>query len=482
MPGVYRLIFLVTLVLLINFGLKAQPNSFYFMKGVVQTKDMNPAKHGLESGYYVSLPFASKLDVSANTNNWNYNDLVHKGTGLQKDSMVWDFEQLLNAFDKDNFVQESASLTWAEFGWKKKEKFYSFSVSENEVAEPFFQKELAEFLFYGNAPLIGKKFYSGQFGVLAQHYRQFAFTYSKVNSKKFTTGITGKLLFGMAGMDTRGVNFVTDMPSSGDQIHLSGNGNLYLSGPLAITQHPENAYDLQFSSTYTTLGYLLNFGNPGLAVDLGFTYKIRKHLELSASVVDLGFISWNNNLSTFADSGNFPYEGLQLNMPGENPPTADSFQPLIDNLKDSLLNAFPLALSGQRFATLLPVKLYLGAEYMLTKKVSLAALARIRWFKNQLHGSYTASLNTALGKNFSFSAAYSYYESTRNNLGVGLSCRVNALQLYAATDNILSPFYPNKASNLNLRVGINFIFPEPDRIEQRRNLFVPKVKNKYHRF
>jgi len=479
MIGVNRFVALLLILLLFNSGLEAQPNSSYFMKGVPQTKDMNPAKHGLESGFYISLPFVSKLDVSANTNNWNYNDLVHKGTGLRKDSMVWDFEHLVNSFGKENFVQESASLTLVDFGWRRDQKTYSVSVSEHELAEPFFKKELAEFLYYGNDPLVGTKFSSGHFGVLAQHYRQFAFSFSKENSKKLTTGITGKLLFGMAGIDTRGINFETDIPSSGDLINFKGNGNIYLSGPVEVTQNPENAYDLQFKSTFNAFDYLLNFRNPGLAVDLGVTYKVSKRLELSASMIDVGFVRWHSDLSTFTDKGNYPYVGLQLNMPDEDPPTADSFQPLIDNLKDSLLKAFPLELSSQSFSTILPAKFYLGGEYMFSKNVSFTALARIRLFNNQLHGSYTASVNTSLGNNFCLSAGYSYYESTWNNLGVGLSCKVSALQLYAATDNIFSPFYPTRSSNLNLRFGINFIFLKKDRIEKRRTQYMPDVKKKY---
>jgi hypothetical protein len=482
MPGVYRILFLFSLVLLVNFGLKGQPNTFYFMKGVVQTREMNPAKHGLESGYYVSLPLLSSMDVSANTNNWNFNDLVHKGAGLQKDSMIWDFENLLKTFDQKNYLRESASLTFAEYGWKKKQNFFALSISEHETAEPFFEKPLAEFLYYGNEPLIGTTFKSGDFGLMAQHYRQFAFTYSRQNSRKLSTGITGKLLFGMAGIATKGIGFETVMPASGDQINFKGSGDLYLSGPVEIVQSQPNGYDLQFSNSFKTGKYLLNFGNPGLAVDLGLTYKVLKKLELSVSLIDLGFINWRNNLSSLTEDGNFAYEGIQLNAPGKIPPTASSFQPLLDNLKDSIVKAFPLELTSKRFSTLLPAKLYLGGEYTVIKNVSIAALASIRMFKKQLYGSYTASVNAVLGKSLTLTAAYTYFESTPNNLGLGLSYKFRGLQLYAATDNVVSPFYPNQASYLNLRVGINLLFPEPDRIEQRRRAFMPKVRNKYHRF
>jgi len=49
-------------------SLFAQPNTLYFMKGIPQTKDLNPARPGITGGFYFSMPLFSKLDLAANTN------------------------------------------------------------------------------------------------------------------------------------------------------------------------------------------------------------------------------------------------------------------------------------------------------------------------------------------------------------------------------------------------------------------------------
>jgi len=54
-------------------------------------------------------------------------------------------------------------------------------------------------------------------------------------------------------------------------------------------------------------------------------------------------------------------------------------------------------------------------------------------------------------------------ESTYDNLGVGLGFRGGPFQIYAATDNVISPFYPSRAKNMNLRVGINFILGDREK-------------------
>jgi len=130
------LIFCINLICPVR--VSAQPNTLYFMKGIPQTKDLNPARPGIESGWYLSLPLFSKLDLSANANNWSYNDLIHRGNGAKADSLVWDFENFLTAIDDHNFVMETAALTVLEGGFKKGKNFYALSLTNREFAETFF--------------------------------------------------------------------------------------------------------------------------------------------------------------------------------------------------------------------------------------------------------------------------------------------------------------------------------------------------------
>lgn len=466
------LLFIFILLTINNFCLTAQPNTFYFMKGLPQTKEMNPSRAGVKNGFYISMPLVSAVDININSNNWSINDFIHLGTGLQKDSMVYDLGNLISKFGKSNFVFETTAWTLLDFGWKKKDKAYSFSLSEHVLVEPFLSKDFASLVYYGNEKFMGSPYNSGDFGLTAMHYRQFAFNFSKDLNSKFTVGGTGKILFGMAGVHTSGLNISVDMPSSGERINLGAGGNIRMSAPVIITQNPNNDYNFDTQGDFSALKYMLNFSNPGFALDLGVTARITKKLDLSMSLIDIGAISWNNHVTTFSSQGSFVYQGINLNVPGQKPPTTKVLTPIVHQLRDSIVNAFPLDLNTSKFYTLLPFKLYFGAEYRLSNKFTLGGLARLRMFNSMLHTSGTASLNMTVRKNLSLTAAYSVLESTYTNLGAGILLRAGFFQIYGAADNLMAALYPLSASNFNIRLGVNLMFEEIDRITKRNHQYI----------
>ena len=474
-----KYLLIVVLVMLLNGISKviAQPNTLYFLKGVPQTKDLNPARPGIEKGFYISMPLFSKIDISANTNNWSYNDLLHRGTGAMADSMVWDFKKYLGALGKNNFLMESAAWTLFEIGYKKEDNFYAFSWSERQYAELFFAKSLAELLYYGNEPYRGSTYQSGYFGIGATHYREFSFTYAKELKRNISIGITGKLLFGMAGVKTSGLNFIAGMPSNGNQIDIVATGKAQLSAPVdfQILNNP-GGYQTIALDRFSVGSYFANFGNPGLALDLGFTNKVSRKLELSVSLIDLGFISWTKDVNAFTENGHFLVRGINLNTPTStnNPPTTTDAPGLFLAFRDSLRNAFYPDKSTKSFSSLLPVKLYVAGEYKVSENVTLGGLARIRMFNNMVHTSFTASANARFSNKFSMSASYSLMESTTDNLGIAAAYRFGSVQIYTAADNVPSFFMPTTARNTNLRLGINLIFN--DEVKSRKGVYNRRPK------
>jgi len=441
----------------------AQPNSLYFMKGIPQTKDLNPARPGISDGYYFSMPLFSKLDLSVNTNNWAYTDLIHWGTGLRTDSLVIDPEKFKRALDSKNFINESAALTVFEGGFKKGKDFYAASITEREFTEFSFSKNLVNFIQFGNYPYVGQTFYSGNLAVNSQHYREFAFNYSHDVDKKLTIGGAAKILFGMAAVQTNGMNFKITSPANGEYLDVTASGRMNISAPVQFNYSPGGKIlSVNSLSNYSGLNYMANFKNPGIAFDFGFAYHATKKTEISASIIDLGLIGWRSNTTRFTEQGYFRYNGVSLNDPLQNPPVISQFSTVIDSITTLITNQFRPTHTNSGFATLLPVKIYLGIDHQLNDFVSISGLTRIRIMNNTVHTSFTASANALLGKVLSLSASYSIMESTYDNLGLGVGIRAGAFQIYTAADNIISPFYPSQARNMNFRIGINFIFGDKD--------------------
>ena len=431
------------------------------MKGIPQTKDLNPARPGIEKGFYISMPLFSKLDLSANTNGWTYSDLIHWGTGTKADSLVMDIENFISSLDESgNFIQESAGLTVLEGGFKYGKNFFALSLSEKEFSEMYFHKNLIKLIYYGNFPYVGSAFNSGTFGIGAQHYRELAFNYSRDLNKKLTIGGSAKILFGMGALQTNALRFTAVSPSQGDYINLIATGKANISYPVIFNYAPSGDITT-VTDNFDRDDYFKNFSNPGLAVDLGFAYQANKNLELSASLIDLGMIGWKTNTTQFFEQSQFIYSGVRLADPSST--TLPDLQLLIEQLGDSIEDAFRPGHNEDAFSTLLPVKMYMGAEYQLSETASLTGLARIRMYNDLLHTSFTAAANVLIWNGISLTGSYSVMESSFDNLGAGIGFRGGPFQVYAAADNIFSPFHPSRAKNMNLRVGINLIFNDRER-------------------
>jgi hypothetical protein len=270
----------------------------------------------------------------------------------------------------------------------------------------------------------------------------------------------------MAGVKTSGLNVVAGMPLDGNQIDLGAGGKVFISAPvdIQIQNVNNNGNQISIKDNFKAGRYFTNLSNPGLAVDLGFSTKVNEKYEFSMSMIDLGFISWRKDVSsfTFNQNGYFKFLGINLNTvtPTNNPPTTTDVKSLFVEVSDSLANAFLPVKSTNKFLTLLPVKLYAAGEYRINKELTFGGVARIRMFNNMLHTSFTASANAALSNILTMSASYSIMESTTDNLGLAAACRIGIVQIYAASDNVLSFYRPGTARNMNLRVGINLIFQD----------------------
>jgi hypothetical protein len=283
----------------------------------------------------------------------------------------------------------------------------------------------------------------------------------------------------MGAVRSKGINMASETLASGDKINLQTNGTLFLSAPIDFQQIGDG-YNFTTTNNYVGKKYLFQLGNPGLAIDLGFTSKISKKFELSLSMIDLGMILWRNDVSTFSGKGNYAYQGIDLNDPSLTGTTTKELEPLVHTLRDEFIAAFPPNKKTENFFTALPVKLYAGGEYRLNKFFIVSGLARLRISNSLLHTSFTASVSTVLHKNLSLYTSYSMEESTWDNFGIGTAWKIGPFQFYAVTDNIFSPFHSESARNVNLSAGVNLVFLKKNRIEKRRTLFMPDVKEKYH--
>ncbi|MDE5829613.1 MAG: hypothetical protein K2H48_06470 [Duncaniella sp.] len=144
----------------------------------------------------------------------------------------------------------------------------------------------------------------------------------------------------------------------------------------------------------------------GMSVDLGGTYKFNKDWTFSASLLDFGFISWNNDVLASTDGlQSFSTDKYTFNVDGD---ATNSFDNEFDKIRDDISAIYELNDKGDQGGrtTMLGATLNLAAEYTFPyyRNLTFGALSSTR-----IHGEYTwtdfrISANVAPVKVFSAGA------------------------------------------------------------------------------
>ena len=109
----------------------------------------------------------------------------------------------------------------------------------------------------------------------------------------------------------------------------------------------------------------------GLGLDLGAVYKLTDKINLSASITDLGYIKWKNEVTNLRANSTFKFSGFNITDVVNGTKTFDELK---NDMIDSLKNSFTVDQDHRGFTTFLPVGVSLGGSYNLTKREAVASL------------------------------------------------------------------------------------------------------------
>jgi hypothetical protein len=212
--------------------------------------------------------------------------------------------------------------------------------------------------------------------------------------------------------------------------------------------------------------------NPGVAFDFGAVYNLNKMFSFSASIVDLGFINWKDDLSSYSPKSNtliFPISTLQDVV--DQTITLDS---LFGGIKNTIDDNFKKDPTPAAYKTRLPTVINLGATINLLPVLSFGILSNSKIWSGQIKESLTLSANTYIGKFFSGSISYTTANYSFDNFGIGIAFKAGPGQIYIIADKIplsWSRIYlkkgnggftplslPDRWNTLNFQIGLNFAF------------------------
>ncbi len=457
-----KLIIILSLVITGSSAIAQQNLTLYNMYNVQQRQYANPA---LRPAARINIGFIPGLTSNyfnvANTG-FTLNHLIKKANDT---SAILDINNFESKLARKNILSATADIDIFSFGFKQKKNYWSGSLLVKQDVRLMYPKGIFTLLIKGNAAsdVIDQQLNLG-LKVDNNTYTELGIGFNREFTDKLVIGAKLKYLMGIANVYTKraNVSFTTETDT------------LYLRAQSDIAVYSSGA-NLIGTNNFNVNNYL--FKNNGVGLDLGVNYKFTEKLSASASIIDLGFIRWNNINSSIVSANRdaeLIFKGVDikqfLNSAVSNNSTQATNQ--ANQQLDSLRNLFKIdTILGNAPAYISPLftKLYVAGNYDINKWSAASALFYGQIYARTIQPAATIAYHLKARRWLHWQINYSYLNRSFLNVGTGLSLNLGPLQWHIMSDNILGPSIltryrtnntttiplPSYLKTVNLRFGFN---------------------------
>lgn len=377
-------------------------NSGYFTDELLQRHTLNPAYANEQN--YVSVPGVGNLNVKLH-GNFGYEDIVMHNplypteSGKRMTTFMNPYISAGDALDGfssgNNRVVGDVNIALLSAGFKKWGGYNTIELNSKTSFGAVLPYELFEF-----AKNTGNKNYDiGDINVNAQSYVELALGHSRQINEKLRLGAKLKFLFGVARGDVEFKDVKAELAdenkwriSGAATADVSMKGFKYLSEEKEYNEEGRGKYERVNDVDVDGAG----LGGFGMAVDLGGIYKINNDWTVSASVLDLGFISWSNDMRAVNRAQSFEFNGFHDVSVTED--RGEEIDVKADRYGDQIADFANLKDEGDKGGrtTGIGATVNVGCEYVLPvyRKVKFGLLSstRIRssytWTEGRLSANY----------------------------------------------------------------------------------------------
>lgn len=361
----------------------------YFTNDFLFRHEMNPA-FGNEKTY-VSIPALGNVNVKT-MGNFGYENIVRDNPLYpnQSDKELTTFmnpylsNQLEGFSTGNNRVNAQANIAVLSAGFSKFGGYNTIEINMRGMAYGKIPYELFEMATNTS----NKNYDIGDIAFMAQSFTELAVGHSRQINERLRLGAKAKILLGIEQASVEMNDVTADLQSTdkwiihGDaQAHVSMKGFSYKSEIKEYDSRPssyQRVNDVKFDG--------VGINGFGLGIDVGGIYKISDDWQVSASLLDLGFISWSNDMYATNVEKEFVFDGFHdvdfiKEKPNHATHQADKYADQVSdfyNLKD-------MGDKGSRLTTI-GATMNLACEYILPsyRQLKLGALSSTR-----LQGKHT---------------------------------------------------------------------------------------------
>ena len=442
----------------------------YFMEGTHYRQQLNPALTPTKG--YFNLPVIGAVNATVGSTSLGYQDIIDI---IDDGDDFYTKPDFMNRLKDNNKLNVNFSTEILSAGWYKGKNFWSFNIGLRTDIGANLTKNM--FTFLNEMETVEENWRNSNYDISGQQlninaYTEIGLGLSRQINSRLTVGARVKALLGIGNMELKlnRVAMSANLPSD-QQINQWSSESYWNS--MTPSQAAQAAQELKdkFNNYHANLtvgaelkssfkglelqeeegkDYVTDFdfdsGKLGIAgygfgIDLGASYKILDNLTVSASVLDLGFISWSKSSTKIASANPDPIDikgSTYANMVDPNNPNTvmnavNQLQNDAQGYMDRVTNGdvldydmLQLEVSDAKESrkSRLASTLVLGAEYgFFNNKLAVGVLSTTRFVQPDALTELTFSANYRPKSWFNVALSYSAIQSAGKSFGLGLKLR-----------------------------------------------------------
>lgn len=431
--------------------------SGYFIDDYTYRFEQNPAFGNSQN--FIAMPGLGNINVSMN-GTLGINDVLYNVDGRTTTFMNPQISasEVMSNIGDNNRVGADVKVTLLAAGFKSWGGYNTIAINARSGLGAMLPGELFSLLKEG---VSNKEYNISDVNAFANAYAEIAFGHSHQINKEWRVGGNLKFLLGGANIDAKLKNARLALGENDWTITSDAEINANIKGLTYDTDINEDTKHEYVSGLDVDNTGLNGFG---MALDLGAVYtpKALPDWSFSVALLDLGFISWNNNMVASTNGvKTFNTDRYTFNVDDDAP---NSFDNEWDNIKNDLSALYELEDMGDNGGQtrMLGVTMNIGVQYTLPvyRALSFGLLNTTRIQRNFNWTDFRLSANIAPAKCIDGGVNMSV-----GTFGVGFGWIVNfhttGFNMFLGMDRTLGKLAKQGvplSSNASVNLGINFPF------------------------
>ena len=458
-----RKIILLFILITTTFCYSQNKQILYNFTSIPQSLFTNPGSD-FKYDWYIGVPLLSGISANVGSSGFSAYDLF-ANDGVDFNLKLRNVVFSTSREDKLAINEQIEILNGGiKIAGEQNDTYVSFGIYQEFDAISYVPKDLAILALDGNKEYLGKVFNLGDLSAKAEMLSVFHIGFHKNSNDKFIFGVRGKIYSSIYNAtSTHNSGYIYTIPSNTGvyeqkiyyqlQINTSG-----------IAKYDDEGDESDVVKDITKRAFL--GGNLGLGFDAGFTYYPKKNIQITGSVIDVGFVRHTKEVESQSLRGVYEYKGV---VPKFN--SGES----IENAYQELKEAIPLDTLYANYTTWRPAKFNTSLQFSFDEerpedcdclnynpetvyKSAVGAQLFVMTTPRTPFVAFTTYYRRKIFNALHIKATYTLDSYSHKNIGLGLSSNFGPVNFYVLADNLLEYRDVTKANSLSFQLGFNVIF------------------------